>query len=103
MGRQQATLENLKSIAAVALVGLGLAILLGKLGGPTAQVDSILSCVARETIGLLSYIVPRPGGLCRAMSLITKGFLRAIFRCWYPAGRCCKSWLERPSCGHLRR
>ena len=53
MGQQQATLENLKSIAAVAVVGLGLALWLGTLGGPAAQVDSILSCVARETIGLL--------------------------------------------------
>ena len=57
MGRQQGTLENLKSIAAAALVGLGLTILLGKLGGPAAHVDSIVSCV-RETMGLLPYIVP---------------------------------------------
>src|SRR5258708_947651 len=46
---------------------------------------------------------PPPRGLCRAMSLTTKGFLRAVSRYWYPAGRCFRLWLERPSRGHLRR
>jgi len=58
MRRQQPILQNVKPIAAVALVGLGLAFLLRKLGGPAAQVDSILSCVARDAMGLLPYIVP---------------------------------------------
>src|SRR2546427_3977675 len=43
---------------------------------------------------------PRAGELCRAMSLITKGFLRAFSRCWYPAGRWFTSSLEPPSWGH---
>ncbi len=103
MGRRQAILQNVKSIAAVALVGLGLAILLGKLGGPAAQVDGILSCVARETMGLLPYIVPAAWRALQSYVFDHQGFLRAISRCWYPAGRCFKSWLERPSCGHLSR
>jgi len=103
MGRQQATLQNVKSITAAALVGLGLAILVGKLGGPAAQVDSTLSCVARETVGLLPYVVPAVLGALRSYVFDYKGFLRAISRCWYPAGRCFKSWLGRPSCRHLRR
>ena len=86
MGRQQATHENLKSIAAVALVGLGLAILLGKLGGPTAQVDSILSCVARETIGLLSYIVPPAWRALQSYVFDHQGFspchLQMLVSCW---------------------
>ncbi len=86
MGRQQGTLENLKSIAVAALVGLGLAILLGKLGGPTAQVDSILSCVARETIGLLSYIVPPAWRALQSYVFDHQGFspchLQMLVSCW---------------------
>ncbi len=86
MGRQQATLENLKSIAAVALVGLGLAILLGKLGGSAAQVDSILSCVARETMGLLPYIVPAAWRALQSYVFDHQGFspchLQMLVSCW---------------------
>jgi hypothetical protein len=85
MGRQQATLENLKSIATVALVGLGLAILVGKLSGPAAQVDSILSCVARET-GLLPYIVPAAWRALQSYVFDHQGFslchLQILVSCW---------------------
>ncbi len=86
MGRQQGTLENLKSIAAVALVGLGLAILVGKLSGPAAQVDSILSCAARETMGLLPYIVPAAWRALQSYVFDHQGFslchLQILVSCW---------------------
>jgi len=86
MGRQQAILQNVKSIAAVALVGLGLAILLGKLGGPAAQVDSIVSCVARETMGLLRYIVPAVWRALQSYVFDHQGFspclLQMLVSCW---------------------
>ena len=86
MGRRQAILQNVKSIAAVALVGLGLAILLGELGGPAAQVDSILSCVARETMGLLPYIVPAAWRALQSYVFDHQGFspchLQMLGSCW---------------------
>ncbi len=86
MGRRQAILQNVKSIAAVALVGLGLAILLGELGGPAAQVDSILSCVARETMGLLPYIVPAAWRALQSYVFDHQGFspchLQMLVSCW---------------------
>ncbi len=86
MGRQQATLQNVKSITAAALVGLGLAILVGKLGGPAAQVDSTLSCVARETVGLLPYVVPAVLGALRSYVFDHQGFspchLQILVSCW---------------------
>jgi len=86
MGRQQATLEKVKSIAAVGIVGLGLAILLGKLGGPAAQVGSILSCVARESMGLLPYIVPAAWRVLRSYVFDHQGFspchLQVLVSCW---------------------
>src|SRR6266853_1421641 len=86
MGRQQGTLENLKSIAAAAMIGLGLAILLGKLGSPAAQVDSIVSCVARETMGLLPYIVPAVWRALQSYVFDHQGFspchLQLLVSCW---------------------
>jgi len=86
MGRRQAILQNVKSIAAVALVGLGLAILLEELGGPAAQVDSILSCVARETMGLLPYIVPAAWRALQSYVFDHQGFspchLQMLVSCW---------------------
>src|SRR5260370_2005924 len=58
MARQQAIFQNEKSIAAAALVGLGLTILFGKVCGPTAQVTNILGFVAREAVQLMPYVVP---------------------------------------------
>jgi hypothetical protein len=84
--RRQVILQNVKSIAAVALVGLGLAFLLGKLGGPAAQVDSILSCVARETMGLLPYIVPAAWRALQSYVFDHQGFspchLQMLVSCW---------------------
>ena len=86
MRRQQATMENVKAIAAVALVGLGLAFLLGKLGGPAAQVDSILSCVTRETMGLLPYIVPAAWRALQSYIFDHQGFspchVQMLVSCW---------------------
>jgi hypothetical protein len=79
-------MENVKAIAAVALVGLGLAFLLGKLGGPAAQVDSILSCVARKTMGLLPYIVPAAWRALQSYVFDHQGFspchLQILVSCW---------------------
>src|SRR5260370_28771711 len=58
MARQQATLQNVKSIAAAALVGLRLVILFGLVDGPTAQLDCILDAAAMATIVLLPSSVP---------------------------------------------
>src|SRR5260370_35084378 len=58
MARQQATLQNVKSIAAAALVGLGLVILFGEGDGPTAQLDCILGSADRPTMELLPTILP---------------------------------------------
>ena len=86
MRRQQPILQNVKPIAAVALVGLGLAFLLRKLGGPAAQVDSILSCVARETMGLLPYIVPAAWRALQSYVFDHQGFspchLQMLVSCW---------------------
>ncbi len=86
MGRQQAILQNVKSIAAVALVGLGLAILAGKLGGPAAQVDSTLSCVARVMVGLLPYVVPAAWRTLQSYVFDHQGFspchLQILVSCW---------------------
>ena len=86
MGRQQATLENVKSIAAAATIGLGLVILLGKAGGPTPRVDSILSCAARETMGLLPYIVPVAWRTLQSYVFDHQGFspclLQMLVSCW---------------------
>ncbi len=57
MARQQATSQNLKSIATAAFVGLGLVVLSGKVDGGTAQLTNLLGCAGRETMELLHYIV----------------------------------------------
>jgi len=86
MGRQQATLENIKSIAAAVMAGLGLLILLGKMAGPAAQVDSILSCAARETMGLVPYIVPSAWRALQSYVFDHQGFsprhLQILVSCW---------------------
>ena len=86
MGRQQAISENVKSIIAAALVGLGLVILLGKVGGSTAQVDSILSCLVRETIGLVPYIAPAAWRALQSYVFDHQGFspchVQILVSCW---------------------
>ena len=85
MGQQQATIENVKSITAAALVGLAL-VILGKVGSPTPHLDTILSCVAKETMGLVPYITP---AACRALQSYVfdhQGFspchLQILVSCW---------------------
>jgi len=85
MGRQQATLQNVKSITAAALVGLGL-VILGKVGGPTPHLDTILSCVARETMGLVPYIAPAAWRALQSYVFDHQGFspchLQILVSCW---------------------
>src|SRR5260370_35581664 len=73
MARQQATLQNGKSIAAAALVGLGLVILFGAEDGPTAQLDCILGPAAGPTVGLLPYTVPPALRTCQTLVFDHKG------------------------------
>jgi len=86
MGRQQATLENVKSIAAAATIGLGLVILLGKVGGPAAQLDRLLGSAATETIELLPYIVPAGWRALQSYAFDHQGFspclLQMLVSCW---------------------
>jgi hypothetical protein len=86
MGRQQATLQNLKSIGAAALVGLGLVILMERVDGPVAQVDSILSCVAREAMALVPYVVPAAWRALQSYVFDHQGFspchLQMLVSCW---------------------
>jgi len=85
MGRQKATLQNVKSITAAALVGLGL-VILGKVGGPTPSLDTILSCVARETMGLVPYIAPAAWRALQSYVFDHQGFspchLQMLVSCW---------------------
>jgi len=86
MGRQQATLENVKSIAAAALVWLGLVSVFETVDGPRAQLDSILSCAARETIELLPYVVPPGWRALQSYVFDHQGFspclLQMLVSCW---------------------
>ena len=86
MARQQATLQNLKPIAAAVLVGFGLVILFSNADGPTAQLDSILSCAAQEMLGLLLYIVPAGWRALESYVFDHQGFspchLQVLVSCW---------------------
>ena len=86
MGRQQATLENVKSIAAAALVWLGLVSVFETVDGPRAQLDSILGSAATETIELLPYIVPAGWRALQSYAFDHQGFspclLQMLVSCW---------------------
>jgi hypothetical protein len=86
MARQQAIFQNAKSIAAAALVGLGLAILFGKVCGPTAQVTNILGFVAREAMQLMPYVVPAAWRALQGYGSDHQGFspclLQILVSCW---------------------
>ncbi len=86
MARQQAIFQNEKSIAAAALVGLGLAILFGKVCGPTAQVTNILGFVAREAMQLMPYVVPAAWRALQSYGFDHQGFspclLQMLVSCW---------------------
>jgi hypothetical protein len=86
MARQQAIFQNEKSIAAAALVGLGLAILFGKVCGPTAQVTNILGFVAREAMQLMPYVVPAASRALQSYGFDHQGFspclLQMLVSCW---------------------
>jgi len=58
MARQHTASQNLKSVASVALVGLGIVILFVSLDGPAAQLTHLLSSAARESLQLLPSFVP---------------------------------------------
>jgi hypothetical protein len=58
MARRQKYSKSLMSIVGAALVGLGLAVLFGKLDGPAAQLANLVGTAARETQGLLPNLVP---------------------------------------------
>ncbi len=86
MGRQRRTFQSAKSIATTALVGLGLAILFEKVGGPAAQLDTIFGCAAKETMGLLLYIVPAGWRALESYVLDYQGFspcpVHMLVSCW---------------------
>jgi hypothetical protein len=86
MARQQAISQNEKSIAAAALVGLGLAILFGKVRGPTAQVTNILGFVAREAMQRMPYVVPAAWRALQSYGFDHQGFspclLQMLVSCW---------------------
>jgi hypothetical protein len=85
MARQQATVQSVKSIAAAALVGLGLVILFGLVSEPTAQVTNILGFVAREAIELLA-CVPAAGRALQGYGFDHQGvspcLLQMLVSCW---------------------
>ena len=58
MARQHTSSQGRRSIARAALIALGLAILFAKLDGPAAQLNSLLSIAARETLGLAPSFFP---------------------------------------------
>jgi len=86
MARQQATLQNVKSIAAAALVGLVLVILFGEVDGPTAQLDCILGSAARATVELLPYIVPAAWRTLQSYvfdhQVVSPCHLQILVSCW---------------------
>lgn len=86
MARQQATLESLKSIAAVVLVGLGLVILFGNVGGPTAHLECIVGFAAQETMRLMPYIVPAAWRTLESYVFDHQGTSRCLLQmlvsCW---------------------
>lgn len=86
MARQQATVQSLKSIAAAALIGLGLVILLGMVDESTAQVAKILSFVAKEAIQLLPYAVPAAWRALVRYPIDHQGFspcfVQMLVSCW---------------------
>jgi len=85
MGQQQATIENVKSITAAALVGLAL-VISGKVGSPTPHLDTMLSCVAKETMGLVPYITPAAWRALQSYVFDQQGFspchLQILVSCW---------------------
>jgi hypothetical protein len=86
MARQQATVQSVKSIAAAALIGLGLVILFGLVSEPTAQVTNILGFVAREAIELLACVVPAAGRALQDYGFDHQGvspcLLQMLVSCW---------------------
>ncbi len=86
MARQQATLQNLKSIAAAALAGLGLLMLFGMTDEPTAQVTNILGFVARVAMELLPCVVPAAWRALETYASDHQGFspclVQMLVSCW---------------------
>lgn len=86
MARQQATLQNLKSIAAAALAGLGLVILFGMTDEPTAQVTNILGFAAKMAMELLPCVVPAAWRALETYASDHQGFspciLQMLVSCW---------------------
>lgn len=58
MASQHTTSQKLISIAAAALVALGLVTVFGKLDGPAPQLTNLLGTVARKALELLPYFIP---------------------------------------------
>jgi hypothetical protein len=58
MAKQRTTSQSLRSIVGAAVVGLGLALLFGKLDGPTAQLTHLVGTAGRGALELLPYFIP---------------------------------------------
>jgi hypothetical protein len=86
MARQQATVRSVKSIAAAALIGLGLVILFGTVSKPTAQVTNTLGFVAREAMELLPYVVPAAWRALQGYGFdhqeVSPCLLQMLVSCW---------------------
>ncbi len=86
MARQQATLHNLKSIAAAALAGLGLVILFGNVCGRTAAVTNILGFVATEAMQLMPYVAPAAWRALQSYGFDPRGLspclVHVLVSCW---------------------
>lgn len=86
MARQQATLQNLKSIAVAALAGLGLVVLFRDVCGCTAAVTDILGFVAREATQLMPYVAPAAWRALQSYGFDHQGFstclVQMLVSCW---------------------
>ena len=80
MTSQHKTTENIKAIAGVALVGLGLHILLGNLDRAAAQANHLLGNTAGDALGLLPAVVLASSQAAQAYASDHQVFLQCLLR-----------------------
>ncbi len=87
MARKHTTSKSLKSIVGVAVVGLALVILFGKLDGPAARLmTDLLGAAARTALELLLSLVPAVGRALEAFAFdhhwFSPCFLQKVATWW---------------------
>jgi hypothetical protein len=82
MARQHSLIQNLKSIAGVGLIGLGVFILFGNLTDAAAQLSYLLGITAEgeKTLGVLNTVGLAASHALQAYLFAHKEFLRGLYR-----------------------